>query len=260
MVNFSKKYKNTDSLSNIPLGNPCKIPSGMSGIYRIYNCINEKSYIGQSIDIRHRAFAHNRNVNKSVNMMLYSAIRKYGIENFYISVLALINVDGSRDYSNMKLELNVLETMYINIFNSYNNGYNRSEGGDSGRIGYKHSIQTIEKIKSSLLSKNRVPRIDGITTFCYDFDFNKKIKTESISEMSRITGVDCRSINHICNANNGRMTALKKRFTFSHTDDGIDNIVKYITSGQFKIDLYMKKSKSSKLNLGKKYKKRDGEL
>lgn len=259
MVNFGKKYKNTDSFTDIPLKTPKKVLPGMSGIYRIHNKINGKSYIGQSIDIRRRAFSHNRNLKNNKYSKLYLAIKKYGIDSFYISIVATINIDGSRSSSNIKLELNILETMYVRMFDSFLNGYNGSYGGDSGKIGYRHSEQTIEKIKQSLLNRKEKSGIVGsIKAFGYDFVLNKEIEADSISEMTRLTGVDERSITSICKKINGRVSALKKRFTFSFTEEGLVTIVEYIKSGRSKEDSYKKRSIASKLKIGSKYKKRNG--
>ena len=57
-------------------------------IYKITNTINNKLYIGQTVDFNHRIRSHeetgfNKNA-ESYNNPLYRAIRKYGINNFEI--------------------------------------------------------------------------------------------------------------------------------------------------------------------------------
>lgn len=55
------------------------------GIYRFYNTINGKSYIGQSIDLGRRICTHLRNIKRDdCNQVIYKAIRKYGSQNFKI--------------------------------------------------------------------------------------------------------------------------------------------------------------------------------
>lgn len=63
----------------------------MVGIYKITNKINQKIYIGQSVNISKRWTAHRNGAfnpnNNQYNTPLYKAIRKYGIENFTFEVL-----------------------------------------------------------------------------------------------------------------------------------------------------------------------------
>jgi group I intron endonuclease len=56
------------------------------GIYKILNLINNKIYIGQSVDICYRWKQHKKSnsKNKYHNIYLDRAIHKYGIENFPI--------------------------------------------------------------------------------------------------------------------------------------------------------------------------------
>ena len=63
----------------------------MVGIYKITNKINQKIYIGQSVNISKRWTAHRNGAfnpnNGQYNTPLYKAIRKYGIENFTFEIL-----------------------------------------------------------------------------------------------------------------------------------------------------------------------------
>ena len=57
----------------------------MGFIYKITNNINQKSYIGKterSIEVRYKEHLRHRNY---LNLPLYKAFNKYGIENFSIS-------------------------------------------------------------------------------------------------------------------------------------------------------------------------------
>ena len=60
----------------------------MIGIYKYQNKINGKCYIGQSINLEQRKYAHkssafNENA-KDYNSQLHQAIRKYGLDNLVI--------------------------------------------------------------------------------------------------------------------------------------------------------------------------------
>lgn len=98
----------------------------MIGIYKITNLINNKVYIGQSINIQARWKAHRHrpfNPNSvDYDSILYRAIRKYGLENFKFEVL--------EECKSQEL-LNDREIFYIQKYKSSNPdfGYNMSNGG-----------------------------------------------------------------------------------------------------------------------------------
>lgn len=89
----------------------------MIGIYKITNKINGKSYIGQSIDIKRRWREHRNSEGLNTNP-LYLDFKKYGIKNFNFEILEICNVD----------ELDDKEILWIDRFNTYNNGYNLTKG------------------------------------------------------------------------------------------------------------------------------------
>lgn len=97
-------------------------------IYIIKNLINDKVYIGQtSRNIEARWNQHKAAALRGENqgIILYNAIRKYGIENFYISQLEEVDLNN----------LNEREIYWIKFYNSQTpNGYNvRAGGEDPGR-------------------------------------------------------------------------------------------------------------------------------
>ena len=98
------------------------------GIYKITNLINGKSYIGQSVNIEKRMYTHFWAAYKEnlpcYNYHIYQAIRKYGKDNFKAEILVTISEEE------IKL-LNDLERNFIKQYDSYHNGYNMNEGGNS---------------------------------------------------------------------------------------------------------------------------------
>ena len=84
----------------------------MIGIYKITNKINQKCYIGKSIDIEQRFKKHKTNAlwksdkNFKYNYPLYQAFRKYGIENFSFEILEECKEE----------ELDTKEQFYYNLF------------------------------------------------------------------------------------------------------------------------------------------------
>ena len=94
-------------------------------IYKITNTINSKSYIGQTIqNVKERFYQHcATKCSKAVsNMAIHRAIKKYGKSNFTVEVIEEIN----------SANLNDRERYWIKYYNSYNNGYNSTKGGQDG--------------------------------------------------------------------------------------------------------------------------------
>lgn len=94
----------------------------LCGIYQIKNIINNKSYIGQSTDINKRIAKHKTSLrqNKHDNLYLQNAYNKYGEDNFVFNILCKCDFN----------ELDDKEIFYIKQYDSYNNGYNLTQGGD----------------------------------------------------------------------------------------------------------------------------------
>lgn len=128
----------------------------------ILNKINNKVYIGQSIDIyaRHRQHKSELNNNKHCNKHLQNAWNKYGKENFKFSILC----------ETLQSKLNELEQYYIYCFSSDDMefGYNGSRGGDASNMTEK----TKKKISNTL--KGNIPWNKGIKT--NQIPWNKGLK------------------------------------------------------------------------------------
>lgn len=123
----------------------------MIGIYKYTNNINNKVYIGQSINLERRKYSHkssayNEKAN-GYNSQFHQAIRKYGLENFSYEVVAEIS---NEEYS--KQILDDLERYFIKYYNSFKNGYNATEGGDD----IPNSVQYGEKNGRALLKEEDV--------------------------------------------------------------------------------------------------------
>lgn len=104
----------------------------MIGIYKITNKINNKSYIGQSNNIKRRKNEH-RCIEHETNKSLKSAYVKYGIENFEFQVLEECELE----------KLNDREKYWIELLKPQ---YNRTSGGD-GSPNHKVSEETKQLLK-----------------------------------------------------------------------------------------------------------------
>lgn len=105
----------------------------MGYIYCITNLINSKRYIGKtSFTIQNRWKQHLIDCRKNHNLAkpLYSAINKYGIENFSIQKLEEVDDES---------KLSEREIFWIQELQTYGKGgYNATKGGD-GQLLYDHS-------------------------------------------------------------------------------------------------------------------------
>ena len=93
----------------------------MAYIYKIINDINNKIYIGKtyySIEKRFAEHCADRTKRRNEKRPLYSAMNKYGVEHFHISLIEEVNNPEER------------EKYWIEYSNSYHNGYNATYGGD----------------------------------------------------------------------------------------------------------------------------------
>lgn len=91
------------------------------GIYKITNKTNKLCYIGQAKKIRERWREHMKcglGIDTPANNKLYQAMYKEGIDNFTFEMLEECAA----------ADLNEKEAFYINLYNSYDYGYNSNKG------------------------------------------------------------------------------------------------------------------------------------
>lgn len=102
-------------------------------IYKATNKVNGKCYIGQTRhSLEERRNAHYAKARQGIKTHFYSAIRKYGEDNFEWRILCT---------AQNKQDLNRLETFFITQYDSIKNGYNMVDGGDN-------NIMDIESVKT----------------------------------------------------------------------------------------------------------------
>ena len=94
----------------------------MNTIYKATNTINGKSYIGFDSAWPKRMNRHLENANYNREGKFYDAIRKYGWDKFQWEILY-----QSEDKEHT---LNVMESQFIKEYNTFNKGYNMTEGGE----------------------------------------------------------------------------------------------------------------------------------
>ena len=171
----------------------------MVGIYKITNLINQKSYIGQSINISRRIKDHFQKAecpsDVSYNGALHSAIRKYGKNNFVWEVLEECSPE----------ELDSKEQYYIQKFNTYSpNGYNILEGGQKIRSfpRYCEMCGKIKLDKSTRLCPECGHKIQRVVERPTREELKAKIKTQSFLSIGKEYGVSDNAIRKWCKAYN----------------------------------------------------------
>lgn len=133
-------------------------------IYKIENLINHKVYIGQTNNPTRRFQEHKaKGYEKDSHKILYYAFDKYGINNFSFEV-----IEETENF-------NEREKFWIAYYDSFENGYNMTLGGDNPPIlkgenhpATTHSIEIVKLVKKLLeetkLSPAQIAKITNYNT------------------------------------------------------------------------------------------------
>ena len=126
----------------------------MTGIYKITNIITGKCYIGSASDFHERWIRHTNllNKNKHHSIKLQNSWNKYGEYNFIFEIIEECKL--------IKEILIEKEQYYIDLYDSFNNGYNCLPKAGS-KIGYKIISKTKEKLRQVNLGKKYSKEINN---------------------------------------------------------------------------------------------------
>ena len=104
-------------------------------IYFIINQITNERYVGQTTNFNRRKIEHFSKLKQGIhpNPKLQNSFNKYGEENFIINKIQFDDIT--------KQELDEQEIYYIKKYNSFNNGFNLTEGGTGGDTRSKLSFE-----------------------------------------------------------------------------------------------------------------------
>jgi group I intron endonuclease len=168
----------------------------MNTIYKATNKITGKSYIGFDSDWPKRQQRHQENAAYNRYGKFYDSIRKHGWESFEWSVIY-----QSKDKHHT---LNVMEPYFIKEYDTFNEGYNMTEGGEGcfgattnkiwindgvnhkriekteripegwsvGRIGLKRQKKMSDESKKLIGQKNKGKMINGKNPAAQKIIFN----------------------------------------------------------------------------------------
>lgn len=178
----------------------------MIGIYKITNTTNGKCYIGQSRDIKARWAKHLSAYKSYPEWELYRAFKKYGIAAFSFEVVEECTIE----------ELNEREIYWIAQFDSFNNGYNMTLGGEACN-------GTNDK-----------------TVYQYDLSGNFIKEYKSVHEAARENNIQCTNICKVCHGE--RKTAGGFGWSYEKYDSiqpiktkrlGDGTVLQFTKDGQF---------------------------
>jgi hypothetical protein len=122
----------------------------ITGIYLIKNIVNNKLYIGSSINVMRRLSDHKNRLlkNKHYNIHLQASFNKYKIDNFIFQLHETCLIENLLERENY----------WIKYFNTTNNklGYNKRAEASSN-YGNKVSIETRIKLSLAHMGHKRSP-------------------------------------------------------------------------------------------------------
>lgn len=145
----------------------------MPYIYKISNDVNDKVYIGKTnFSIEKRWEEHKRDTYRArcEKRPLYNAIILYGVEHFKISLIEECSNDR---------EASLREQYWINYFNSFENGYNATIGGD----GRSYRFTTQEEIENivSMYNSNKTVKEIAKELQCDHSTISRVLKEQNIN-------------------------------------------------------------------------------
>ena len=210
------------------------------GIYCIKSIVNNKMYIGKSIDIKTR-FRHHFLLlkgNRHHSHKLQNSFNKYGINNFICGIIEECDID----------QLDSLERFYIDKYDTYNNGLNEvvPNGENGGRLftdedKEKHSIsmklarskwnkadwkrnnEALEKARQSSILSKRSKQID-----LYDSATYEHVKTfTSYYDCADFLGVEFKTLQKVVTKISAREHWTYKNYIPIKTYNG-ETIEKYL--------------------------------
>ena len=86
---MDKMIKYAKFIFDAPVTDWKEVSKVTKGVYALINTVNAKCYIGSSVSLFNRIVDYYQNwyVNDNPNLLIYKAIKKYGIAVFSVAVL-----------------------------------------------------------------------------------------------------------------------------------------------------------------------------
>lgn len=229
-------------------------------IYKITNKVNNKSYIGQTrytVEFRWRQHQH-----KKDDTYFHSAIHKYGADNFTVETLE------ECDFK----DLDSREIFYIAKYNTFNDGYNLTIGGDGRRkIITDNQYNEIKELYLSGFSSNKIATlfsVDKVTIIKILRSLNVKIRSNKLNinqqEFKELvadykSGYSLKELakRYDCSSTGlkdfliKRGVDIKDKYNILNDSIAIDSLIKDYTDGIMRVTEILSKYHCSKATLNK---------
>lgn len=114
----------------------------MAFIYKITNLINNKSYIGLTTRLVETRWKEHLRGTQDID----NAIIEYGKDNFIIETIEECSEE----------EVDDREIYWINYYDTFNNGYNRTNGGRDNKMIFTNKVNEVLELWNSGLTVNRI--------------------------------------------------------------------------------------------------------
>lgn len=205
-------------------------------VYKITNLVNKKCYIGITSNLEYRWHCHRKALNYSyLKNPLYSAMRKYGIENFKFEVIEADIQDT--------ITLGKKERFYIKKYNSHvsNGGYNLTWGGE--RSQYDANPRTSLTVEDVIEIRTTYSKGTIGVSECWK-QYSNKISYSAFEKIWEGTTWKGIMDSVYTNENKKRQNCFKsnrgdKNGNAIYTNEEVLNIRKYYTNHSLK-DTYIK--------------------
>jgi len=196
-------------------------------IYKVTNLINNKVYVGQTIQsIKTRWNCHCKPSRERVSA-ISKAIQKYGKQNFKIE-----EIDGA----NSLTELNYLETYYIYKFNTLSpDGYNLSHGGNNKTLSREYKKNRQEIKEKSIVDTTTGDIYKNPEVVCKKFSISREVLMNNINR--RTSFCKNRKFDFLCNWDGIILPKTKKTNPIVDTTTGIVYLDKYDLSNKLNISI-----------------------
>lgn len=164
----------------------------MAFIYVITNDINGKQYVGKTngtIQDRFNGHISDSKKRRCEKRPLYSAMRKYGVEHFYVEQLEECSSDDAP----------IRESYWIDKLQTYgSSGYNATKGGDGKKYyDYNQIVQKFLELQSQSQTADFFKcDVETVRTACMEAGIQTDIGQKIANEKARKAVLQCNKFHH----------------------------------------------------------------
>lgn len=174
------------------------------GIYRVLNTINNKFYIGSSIDLNRRKTEHNcKSKSYRGNSIIRRAVLKYGTDCFKFEILEEFVF---AEFATKKYKLELItsrEQYYVDILNPYYNIHKEDVTSHKGVPMYQY-INGSNQLNIDVYKKENLEFIETI---------------KGVRKCARLYNIDCSQLTQMCKK--GYTEFYQREFVFCYTGNKI---------------------------------------